>query len=80
MHPMDRRIETRGEGNAGDSAFETSMSNQKIRVVYGDIKRESVLIDPSVSVSQSETDTDQKNVLAHGQSTKELLQKKYGKR
>ena len=56
------------------------MPNQKIRVAYGDIKRESVLIDPSIPVTLSDDDKEQKNVIAQGQSTKELLQKKYGKR
>jgi hypothetical protein len=57
------------------------MSNQKIRVVYGPVIRESVLIDPSVSVSQSEKETvERSNIIATGASTSQLLKKRYGKR
>jgi hypothetical protein len=54
--------------------------NNKIRVVYGDIKRESVLIDPSIPVSPSDKQVDQNNIIATGASSRELLKKKYGKR
>jgi hypothetical protein len=54
--------------------------NKNIRVVYGDIKRESVLIDPSIAVSQTDKEVDQNNVIAKGESTGQILKNKYGKR
>jgi|SRR5450631_3514004 hypothetical protein len=53
--------------------------NNEIKVVYGDVKREAVLIDPSIPValsgSNEGTENNQSNIIAEGTSTRELLNK-----
>lgn len=54
----------------------------KIQVVMGkDIKREAVLIDPSIPAGDNpQTGAQAKNVIAKGESSREVARKLYGKR
>jgi hypothetical protein len=53
----------------------------KIRVAYGEIKKESVFIDPSVTVNDSQKDgIEQNNIIAIGESAGQLLKKLHGKK
>jgi len=54
----------------------------EIKVVLGsDIKREAVLIDPSipVNISGSNNQDNTTNIIAEGTSARELLKQKYGR-
>jgi hypothetical protein len=55
----------------------------KIRVVLGDIKRTSVLIDPNIPVGIIDADGNEvqnTNIIDEGASTSALMKKHYGKR